>query len=469
MRGSRPKGERHRLSAAGTSSTRRDQTAPRDERLYIDLFAGCGGLSLGLHEAGWRGLFAVEADAMAFETLRRNMLDEGSPYRAFHEWPSWLPREPHRVEELLANEDWRNHVADLRGSVALVAGGPPCQGFSVGGIRDGADSRNQLVHHMLEVVDLVQPRMVLIENVEGISRPFRSKPGAAATSTADHIVGLLEAQGYDAAFITIDTSRFGVPQVRRRVLIFGVARELEPLPVADLLQHALESARLPLLGHLGLPEDRPVTAWEAIHDLDGPLTFVCPDSPRFMAGSYRTPESPYADLMRRGIPDSQIPNSHRFSKHGEAVQHVYNLAHETQQPGRLPKSFLLACGTKKDKKVLLDPSAPSSTITTHPDEFIHFNHPRNITVREMARLQSFPDDFFFYGRYTINGPRRRFDVARCSQVGNAVPPLVAEAVGRAIGRLLDAQSAGELPLLASTLIPSPDFGEQADLCAMADD
>jgi DNA (cytosine-5)-methyltransferase 1 len=98
---------------------------------------------------------------------------------------------------------------------------------------------------------------------------------------------------------------------------------------------------------------------------------------------------------------------------------------------------LLKNGTKKDKKVLLDPDAVVSTITTHPDEFIHYLHPRNITVREMARLQSFPDRFTFHGRYTIKGPRRRFDVARCSQVGNAVPPLMAEGIGLALLAMIE--------------------------------
>ena len=89
-------------------------------------------------------------------------------------------------------------------------------------------------------------------------------------------------------------------------------------------------------------------------------------------------------------------------------------------PGRLSKEFLLKNGTKKHKKVFLDPNSPCPTITSHPDEFIHFKTPRNITVREMARLQSFPDKFEFKGRYTINGDRRGLDVARCVQVGNAV-------------------------------------------------
>ena len=86
---------------------------------------------------------------------------------------------------------------------------------------------------------------------------------------------------------------------------------------------------------------------------------------------------------------------------------------------------------------------PSSTITTHPDEFIHYAEPRNVTVREMARLQSFPDDFRFFGRYTINGPRRRHDVARCSQVGNAVPPLLGHGLGLAIKNVLTAVADAE--------------------------
>jgi DNA (cytosine-5)-methyltransferase 1 len=136
--------------------------------------------------------------------------------------------------------------------------------------------------------------------------------------------------------------------------------------------------------------------------------------------------------MRRGIPNAHIPNSHRFSEHTPRILDFYRKVQTDKVFGRLPKAYLVANGTKKDKKVLIDPASPASTITTHPDEFIHFRAPRNITVREMARIQSFPDDFVFKGRYTINGPRRKHDVARCSQVGNAVPPLLAEAVGWAL-------------------------------------
>ena len=189
-----------------------------------------------------------------------------------------------------------------------------------------------------------------------------------------------------------------------------------------------------------IPDDaaeKITTVKDAIDDLAGARLVASPDSPRFKSGVYGVAKSPYAKLMREGIADGAIPDSHRMTVHGDTVRSLYELAHRTQTPGRLSKEFLLENGTKKDKKVLLDSAAVVATITTHPDEYIHYKYARNITVREMARLQSFPDRFTFHGRYTINGPRRRFDVARCSQVGNAVPPLMGEGLGRAVIEVLE--------------------------------
>ena len=408
---------------------------------YVDLFAGCGGLSLGLHLAGWQGAFAVEKDPMAFETLTRNLVGSDAPYPDFQQWPEWLPKRNMSIEDLLDSAEISSQLRKMRGSLALVAGGPPCQGFSVGGIRDGSDTRNQLIHRMLDFVDVTRPAAVLIENVEGIARRFVSKPGEYRGSVADHAVDRLGRLGYDANFLIVNASQFGVPQLRRRVLIVGVSRDFGfGTSLGDHFDEALDRAGSKLLEGVGLSKNLPVTARQALNDLADERTVPCPDSNGFMAGTYTTARSTYAKLMRRGLGNDQIPDSHRFSKHGERIQAMYELAHRSQPPGRLSKQFLLSCGTKKDKKVLLDPSSPSSTITTHPDEFIHYAAPRNVTVREMARLQSFPDDFRFYGRYTINGPRRRYDVARCSQVGNAVPPLLAQAVGLALRELLKEQS-----------------------------
>jgi DNA (cytosine-5)-methyltransferase 1 len=404
----------------------------------IDLFAGCGGLSLGLHKAGWQGIFAIERDPMAFDTLHSNLVSAEAPYPAYRSWPSWLAQRPHDIDAFLGDPHNQTHLRELRGTVALVAGGPPCQGFSVGGARDGADVRNHLVHRLLEVVDLVRPKVALIENVEGITRAFHSRPKVGArSSVADEVVEALELLGYTASFGIVNASHYGVPQLRKRAIIVGVRSDIGAAP-SDLFRY-LEKIREVHLLENQLPIDRAVTASEAISDLLHTTDRQsCPDSPKYETSSYIDARSSFAQRMRRGLPTGSLPDSHRYTKHGERILELYEEAHASQSKGRLSKQFLLSMGTKKDKKVLIDPCEPVSTITTHPDEFIHFAEPRNITVREMARLQSFPDDFRFKGRYTINGPRRKFDVARCSQVGNAVPPLLAEAIGRALKAMLDA-------------------------------
>lgn len=425
-----------RTAAVGnTNSTFR---AEMDRLNCIDLFAGCGGLSLGLKNAGWEGVFAIERDQMAFETFRKNLMEIGSPYYGFESWPEWLPKENHDLVALLQNPTARSHLASLRGTVCMIAGGPPCQGFSVGGRRDGTDERNSLVYRMLDLVSLIQPKIVLIENVEGINRKFLARPGAANKSVAEAVIDEISDMGYSCVLTVLDATQFGVPQARKRVIIVGLRdTPLSPNQLANELSDSINAAATQVRQSWGLPRTRTITAGEALGDLAGGIVVPCPDSPEFDSSNYRPVKSAYGRAMRRGNRAGTTPDSHRYSKHGERISALYELAHRTQPPGRLSKSFLLENNTKKDKKVLIDGNAPVSTITTHPDEFIHHIEPRNITVREMARLQSFPDDFHFYGRYTINGPRRRFDVARCSQVGNAVPPLMAQGIGIALRQLLE--------------------------------
>jgi len=305
----------------------------------------------------------------------------------------------------------------------------------------------------------VRPRAVILENVEGMTRKFEAKPGERELSFSDWMVLELEEAGYATTYRVIDASQYGVPQIRRRLILFGVQHaELNPRKRVEEFFDLLTASSKSFVESKGLDASRPVTVREAIDDLNGEASVVCPDSPKFMSGTYKTTASAYADLMRRGIPNTQVPNSHRFSKHGPLILEFYRRIQATQPFGRLSKAFLRESGTKKVKKVLIDPGAPSSTITTHPDEFIHYEHPRNITVREMARLQSFPDDFHFKGRYTINGPRRRFDTARCSQVGNAVPPFLGEAIGLSIKSFLSAtaEDVNQLREASSVEQPAPE-------------
>lgn len=373
---------------------------------------------------------------MAFETLHSNLVADTARFRAYPKWPDWLPQQPIDIAKAMCDEGFRAHLQGMEGSVQLVAGGPPCQGFSVGGSRNGLDDRNELVHHQIELIRLVRPELALIENVEGITRAFRARPGSGGgDSVANQVMKALSDLGYEATWGVVDTSGFAVPQTRRRAIIIGVRRDLGVGP--DRFFKHLDAVRSDLYSELGIPLDHVVTAEEALHDLSNPgVRVVCPDSIKFESTRYRPASSRYQRLLRDGSKTGTIPDSHRFSKHGDRITALYELAHATQPKGRLTKKFLLANDTKKDKKVLIAPDQPVSTITTHPDEFIHYAEPRNVTVREMARLQSFPDTFQFRGRYTINGPRRRFDVARCSQVGNAVPPHFGQAIGMAAKKLL---------------------------------
>jgi len=388
---------------------------------------------------------------MAFETFRANFLVEDAPYPDFELWPSWLQKKPMDINDVLADTDLRSALEGVESD--LVAGGPPCQGFSVGGARNGADIRNLLVQRLLETVAIVRPRCVLIENVEGMARRFQSKPGQFSRSAAEDVLERLDQIGYSAVSTTVDASSIGVPQHRRRLVIIGVRGAVSDFRGA--VSSAIDRARVRILDETAL--ETPVTARDALEDLDGEHRVPCPDSPKYVSGTYRSEvSSTYAKLMARGIDRTQIPDSHRFSVHGPRIISWYTRAHATQPPGRLSKQFMQSLGTKKDKKVLIDPDSPVSTITTHPDEFIHFRHPRNITVREMARLQSFPDNFVFRGRYTINGPRRRLDVARCSQVGNAVPPLLGQCLAYAVEELLTGQAPVSQPIrLRSTQLGLP--------------
>jgi DNA (cytosine-5)-methyltransferase 1 len=405
---------------------------------YIDLFAGCGGVSTGLGMVGWDGIIAIEKDPMAFATFKHNLIDETGEFSHFSDWPEWLSKEAHVVQDLLGSEEARANLATLSGEISLVIGGPPCQGFSVGGKRDGADPRNQLVFDQLEVVSIVKPDYVVIENVTGFARQFKSKTDGRKVSMADEVVNQLRGLGYTAAYEIVNSADFGVPQTRKRVIVLGIRNDKigeRKISLQTLYRNVLSEISVSQREELSLPTDRYLTIGEALTDLSGMSHVTCPDATRFDTSKYIKPRSPYEVFMRRGIKTGSVPDSHRMSRHSDKVLRMYDDAHSLGLKGRLPREFLLSHNTKSRKKFLLNLDAPSSTVTTHPDEFIHFKHSRNITVREMARIQSFPDNFEFKGRYTLNGDRRGLDVPRCAQVGNAIPPLLGRAIGQVIEKI----------------------------------
>jgi DNA (cytosine-5)-methyltransferase 1 len=409
-----------------------------NSRNYVDLFSGCGGLSLGLAKAGWDGLFAIEKDAMAFETLQKNLINSDGPYSHFRQWPTWLPKKNHNIKEFLANSLYRDRLTKLKESVPLMVGGPPCQGFSVGGARREHDERNELVFDYLEAAALVEPDMLMIENVEGMARAFKTALGNQEESVLHTVLEQLGKMGYSAGYFVAKAIDAGVPQDRKRVITLGVKKQLiGNINPAKLLEAGYKKFGTEIRKKHSLSLNRPTSIGEAIDDLSGDEYAQCPDSPKFSTARYLEPNSNYQVLMRMGISDGELPNSHRFSNHGENVLALYEKALRTQKPGRLSKTFLRDNNTKTQKKFLMGKEICASTLTTHPDEHIHYKYPRNVSLREMARLQSFPDDFIFHGRYTLNGERRKLDVSRCAQIGNAIPVLMGQALGLSLNDLYE--------------------------------
>lgn len=418
-------------------STSSVMNRPVEENTYIDVFAGCGGLSLGLGEAGWKGLFAIEKDPMAFSTFYHNLVEENAPFRHFSHWPEWLTKEAHSIEDVLEDPEVDSNIRSYKGHVTLLAGGPPCQGFSVAGARNGNDPRNLLVFKQIELIKQLKPLFSLVENVGGFEKKFVLRPNDNTTqSVAAEAVRKISELGYSVGKVVINAADYGVPQIRKRVLLFAVSKEYGgELDAGRLLEDTLKIVAVRQRKELGLPEGRYITTGEAIGDLSSDCTIQDQEYPSFKTSDYLEPTSEYEKLMRKGLSEGEKPNCHRFNRHSEKLIALYNKAHETQPAGRLSKEFLYANGCHSNKRYVLDTSKPCSTLTTAPEELIHYSLPRVVTLREMARLQSFPDKFHFYGRYTLNGPARGVDVPRNAQIGNAIPPLAGMAIGEAIAMI----------------------------------
>ncbi|MGO6727254.1 DNA cytosine methyltransferase [Rhizobium ruizarguesonis] len=399
---------------------------------FIDLFAGCGGLSLGLIEAGWQGIFAVEKSTDAFATLKHNLVN-GSFVRPFA-WPVELPCEAITTQSLIDNH--RPYLQSLAGSIDLIAGGPPCQGFSFAGRRNESDPRNQLIRQYSEIVEMIKPRYLLLENVKGFATAFKS-PGEDAPKPYSWILKeLIQSLGYVVYRKTINASRFGVPQPRPRFIMIAVRNDIDPgVRPFGLLERVIEPFRI----SKGLPAEGEITVKEAISDLEINGTQLVPsvDTKGFSQIRYASRRlTPYQKLMRDHMPTGFSPNSLRLPNHGEETTARFKRILTRYPKGKsLPKADLEALGTKKHSLTPLHADRLSKTITTLPDDLLHYSEPRILTVRENARIQSFPDWFDFLGKYTTGGARRKDECPRYSQVGNAVPPLMAEALGRAIMQL----------------------------------
>ena len=393
----------------------------------IDLFAGCGGLSLGLYQAGWQGLFAIEKNAFAFETLKYNLIDNKKHF----DWPEWLPQTNHDINEIL--EKYPEQLKSLRGKVDLVAGGPPCQGFSMAGKRVEEDVRNQLVFSYIKFIDLVQPQMILFENVKGFTSAFKNNDGKGIPYS-QVVQEQLRNLGYDVHGEVLDFSSFGVPQKRRRFILVGVKNG--ELGTSEKFFTLIEESKNKFLHNLGLSAESSVR--DAISDLfKANGTYPSPDRKGFESAYYGSAQSPYQAYMRKDMTDG-APQSHSFAHHSaEKVEMFRNLLdHYPTRGKRIDGSCREAWGIRQRGLTVLDANGVAPTITNMPDDYLHYYEPRILTVRECARIQSFPDWFYFQSKYTTGGKLRKQEVPRYSQVGNAIPPLFAQQAGMVLKKML---------------------------------
>jgi DNA (cytosine-5)-methyltransferase 1 len=305
------------------------------------------------------------------------------------------------------------------------------------GRRNEGDKRNNLVKSYIKFIELVKPKIIFFENVKGFTLKFK-KNGEKGKIYSDFVVGELKRLGYSVHAELINFGDYGIPQKRTRFILVGVRDDVcnSNKEFAKEFFKKLESGREEFLISKQLSINTNLE--DAISDLlreNG--TRVSPDTKSFQAGIYSKTKSKYQELMRQGV-KKEIADSHRFAKHTETVtQRLEFILENAQKNKDIGKEFKDKLKIKTQTLISLDKDEKCPTLTSHPDDLVHYCEPRILTVREYARIQSFPDDFEFKAKYTTGGLRRRVDVPRYTQIGNAIPPLFGEQSGLVLKQIIE--------------------------------
>ncbi len=335
---------------------------------FIDLFAGCGGLSLGFEMAGFESLLAID-----------NWEDALVTYEYNRKGAKTLCGDLATLDPCKIKEDYNIENVDV------IIGGPPCQGFSIAGKRIIEDERNKLYKSFVRFVEVFSPRAFVMENVPNILN-------IGEGMVKESILNDFKSLGYTVSVKVLTASDYGVPQNRRRAVFVGIKDNI--------------SFEFPL----ALPSER-VTSFEALSDL--------PENSLPDGVSYTSPIScEYQEYVRKG---SKGIYNHEITIHNEKTIEIISMVPDGGNYKDLPKEL------QETRKVhiawtRLNSKKPSITIDTGHRHHFHYRWNRIPTVRESARIQSFPDNFIF----------RCSRTSQYKQVGNAVPPLMAKAVAEQI-------------------------------------
>lgn len=410
----------------------------------VDLFAGCGGLSLGMENAGFESVFVNELhpDALASYVINRPASIVQDPMRQ----SSDIQQITRNSKKLIA---LATHLKDHHGDIDLVAGGPPCQGFSGIGIRRTFDlskneiPTNHLYKDMAKFVRAVAPKAFLFENVRGLLTSRWTPEGSKGEiwqdvqNTFEDITVKIGKRtlSYKVGFELVFAKDFGVPQNRPRVIMIGVREDLD-------------YGQLSLLekGSLGVSTSKEYPhPYQLFSDLIDPNWKPGGVTDRYL----KDPKPGIQEQLRLNHVTKKIMgkyhpiSDHEYSKHSNDV--VKKFQFMIENGGKIPRQFQ----TKKFAQRLLpmkwDVNGPNITATSLPDDYVHFSQPRVLTVREWARLQTFPDSYAFFGKRTTGGRRRAGDpedgnwtrdLPKYTQIGNAVPIELARRLGNHIRKLI---------------------------------
>lgn len=390
---------------------------------FIDLFAGCGGLSEGFYKQGYKALLHLEINKYACKTLETRMRHYGYSEKEIEDA---VMCDDITREGIISDMEKRIHD-----SVDVIIGGPPCQAFSTVGRAqspDGmnSDPRNYLFENYLEILNHFKPKMFIFENVKGL---LTARP--KGVRIFDIIVGKM-GKTYNIVsnpqMILLNAADYGVPQMRERVIIIGVRKDLSYIDVNDIYNNIPKS-------HSDIDETLPnyVTVGEAILDL-----------PKLNPGEgdniqYVSQELKKNEYLKKIGNDSGVIYNHSARNHNDKDRERYRILseHKNWQLKDLQKvrPDLVHHDPKHfgNRYTVQESDKPGKTIVAHlykdGNLFIHPDpeQARTFTVREAARIQSFPDDFIFEGART----------EQFKQVGNAVPPLMAETFAKTLGKYLD--------------------------------
>ena len=434
----------------------------------IDLFCGAGGCSEGLIQAGFHILFSSDISDMV-EVTYRNRHEQLGLIQGEN---TWFERADIRN---LTGEEIKKHISRLsmfKGKdvpeIDLMIGGPSCQGFSRAGRRDKSDPRNMLFGEYVRVISEVRPRYIVLENVEGfVDMQFMGYKGITGIEYPDGSVtpyilrSELNEIGYDTLEPRIlNSADYGVPQRRNRIIFIGYRKGLTPPQYPE-----------PTVS----PENH-LTLKDAISDLivsNSTRQGVSTKLTQYQIDSIngRTPDIHGNPIRVTKQNNTELPKQtdiviERFSlfKEGETGANLKKRVLEQGIDISNKKALIAMCAekfdisqddvvdlfkkakatpeqievllTKKNIRQRLASDQPSATIVTIADDYISPWEPRTFSVREMARCQSFDDSFEFLGKRTTGGLRRRIEVPQYTQVGNAVPPLLAKAVALEIKKVL---------------------------------